>query len=314
MKVPKALLYLIASILTALGLTLSVVLSDGGGKPFRTVTFGVDRSAKPGVQPKTVTVPPATQDAAAPGDAEGQLVTPTPAIAAKVPGQIDAAGEAAQKIKDTLAPLPVAGAALSVPGCRTMFIHSFSSRHGVRPVQFWLHYTASSNVKGWGDVLSIVHYFTTVQASSHFVIDREGNCAYIVPIEQKAWTQMSANAFGINFEIIDNGHERGYLEPAGYKKLGSVLRYLSRVVHIPLRKGAVAGCSPTRTGIVTHWMGGLCSGGHVDLKPFSIDGEIARLLAASKPKPKPKPAPKPVPRLPAIYRHWCPFWCLEHGV
>jgi hypothetical protein len=100
-----------------------------------------------------------------------------------------------------------------------MFIHSYSSRHGVRPTQFWLHYTASPNIAGWGDVLSIVHYFTTVEASSHFVIDREGNCAYIVPIEQKAWTQMAANAFGINFEIIDTGREKTYLDPAGETKL-----------------------------------------------------------------------------------------------
>lgn len=273
-----ALLGLLAALV--LGLLLAFVVFAGGGHRV-SITFKVDRSVKPGVQPATVTVPQQVVDAVGtPKDVAHELAAPTPAIKAKVPGQIKAAAKAAAKIKRKLAPLPTAGAAIAVPGCRTMFIHSFSTRHGVRPTQFWLHYTVSPNVKGWGDVLSIVHFFTTVEASSHFVIDREGNCAYIVPIEQKAWTQMAANAFGINFEIIDTGHEKTYLDPAGYAKLSSVLHYLSRLTGIPLRRGAVSGCVPTRSGIVTHWMGGLCSGGHVDLKPFDIDDEIRKLAVA----------------------------------
>jgi peptidoglycan hydrolase-like protein with peptidoglycan-binding domain len=290
----RHLLLLVVLIVAAIAILVALDRGGGGHHP-KPVTIHVDRSVKPGVQPTTITVPEKAVDkVGTPADAEHQLAHPTKAIKAKVPGQIRAAKKAARKIRATKPPLPVAGAAISVPGCRTMFIHSYSSRHGVRPTQFWLHYTASPNITGWGDVLSIVHYFTTVEASSHFVLDREGHCAYIVPIEQKAWTQMAANAFGINFEIIDTGREKTYLDPAGETKLRAVLHYLSRVTGIPLRKGAVAGCSPTRSGIVTHWMGGLCSGGHVDLKPFDITHEIAKLVGTTTPASTTAPATLPL--------------------
>lgn len=281
----------ITALLALVGLTVSVTQTDSptpNGGHSKTITFKVDKSVKDGSQPATVTIPanaPKGTDAV-PADAAQPLAVAPPEVRQAVPGQIDAANAAELGIKATLPPLPTAGASIEVPGCRTMFINSFSSRHGVRPVQFWLHYTASPNVPGWADVLSIVHYFEHVQASAHFVIDREGNCAYIVPIEQKAWTQMAANAFGINFEIIDRGTEPSYLDTPGYKKLASVLKYLSPITGIPIRKGAVNGCAPTRSGIVTHWMGGLCSGGHVDLKPYNIDQTI-RVLQSFMGHPKP---------------------------
>jgi hypothetical protein len=48
--------------------------------------------------------------------------------------------------------------------------------------------------------------------------------------------------------------------------------------HIPLSLGATDGnCNVTRRGIITHWMGGPCSGGHVDIRPYSITGVIGQI-------------------------------------
>jgi hypothetical protein len=204
------------------------------------------------------------------------------------PDQVDAIQKAADKIKATLPPLPTAGATQGVPGCRTEFVANQSSRLGVRPTQFWLHYTVSHNIAGWADVNAIVKLFDTpsFQASSNFVLDGEGNCAYIVPIENKAWAQAGANRFAISFEIIDYGNESTYLPPAGMKKLQSVLQVLSQRTGIPLVRGAVSNCTPVKSGIVHHYDGGICAGGHHDIQPFNIDTVVKQIAAGARPSKK----------------------------
>jgi hypothetical protein len=116
------------------------------------------------------------------------------------------------------------------------------------------------------------------KASSNFIIDTEGHCAYAVPIEGKAWTQAGGNPFAISYEIIAYGNESDYLGPAGWAKLRSVQRQVAARTGIPLRRGAVSGCVPTRSGIVEHRDGGLCWGGHVDITPFSIDRAVKKVV------------------------------------
>jgi N-acetyl-anhydromuramyl-L-alanine amidase AmpD len=106
--------------------------------------------------------------------------------------------------------------------------------------------------------------------SWHFGIDREGHCAYNVPITQKAWTISGLNSQTVNLEIVGTGHEPDYAGP-GIKKVAAVVGRIGRIEHIPLSLGATDGhCNVTRRGIITHWMGGPCSGGHIDIKPYDI--------------------------------------------
>lgn len=176
----------------------------------------------------------------------------------------------------TQAPLPVAGASQGFPGCVTRFIGAnSSSRNGVRPQLIVDHYTVSPNRLGWSDVNGIVVFFgrAATRASSNFVIDAEGHCAYIVPIERKAWTQAAGNPISVSIEVIATGRETRFMEPAGYAKLAAVHREIGRRAGIPMRRGSVY---PLRKGIVQHKDGGLSWGGHVDITPFSI-AEVVRI-------------------------------------
>lgn len=183
-----------------------------------------------------------------------------------------------RKVPKSAHPLPTAGATQSIPGCRTSFVRNQSSRNGVRPRQFWLHYTVSHNVPGWSDVNAIVSLFnnTSYQASSHFVLDQEGNCAYIVPLESKSWTQAAANPIAVSVEIIDYGNESSLLAPAGYAKLSMILAATHSRTGLPVDRIGGAGCSGS-AGVVDHFMGGTCAGGHHDIRPISTP---QRVLAA----------------------------------
>ncbi len=185
-------------------------------------------------------------------------------------------------IAATQKPLATAGATAGFAGCRTSFVGNQSSRRGVRPQVQTLHYTVSPNRPGWSDVNAITAFFdrSSSQASSHFIIDAEGNCAYIVPIEAKAWTQAAGNPTSVAYEIIATGRESRYLEPAGEAKLRAVAREVAKRTGIPLRRGAVsASCVVTRTGIVEHRDWGTCGGGHVDITPFSIEVAVESITA-----------------------------------
>jgi len=206
----------------------------------------------------------------------------TPAQAQRVaPGQLKKAQAQQNRIRRTQEPLPTAGASAGFAGCVTRFVRNQSGRNGVRPQLQVLHYTVSPNRPGWGDVNSIVSYFNGggSQASSHFVIDREGHCAYIVPIEAKSWTQASANPIAVSYEIINSGREGTFLDTAGYNKLRSVMAQVSRRTGIPMRRGRASGCGVSVRGIVQHKDFGICGGGHVDITPYSVD-QVTKIVTA----------------------------------
>lgn len=275
-RVRAALLALIAAVL---GITGTVVLTDEGTTPpakapsatITTPVDGLDAGAAPDPG-RVVEAPRAIVEQIAPR-LEDDLNHPPPGTA---PQQLEDVANAEQANRANLEALPTAGATAGFAGCRTSFVRNQSSRRGVRPVWQVLHYTVSSNVTGWADVNSVVALFdrSSSQASSHFVIDAEGHCAYIVPIESKSWTEAAANPFGISYEIIATGRESVYLPPAGLAKLKSVMREVSRRTGIPMRRGSNVGCTPGRSGIVQHKDFGTCGGGHVDISPFSVDAVV----------------------------------------
>lgn len=269
---------ILATIATILG-TYATVDDDVGRAPptaavatptaVPMVTTQVNTAPDDGQPTQTIEVPkPAVEQAAA--VTESDLKDETPEVAEiGAPDQLAAQQDLVQQIKDTREPLPTAGATAGIPGCRTVFVRNQSSRNGVRPVWIVLHYTVSGNRPGWSDVNAIVALFNTAsaQVSSHLVIDGEGNCAYIVPLESKAWANAAGNSLSVQIEVINSGRESQYLAPLGQAKLLAVERVISARTGIPLRAGSV---SPFRSGIVQHKDGGLAWGGHVDITPYSI--------------------------------------------
>ncbi len=271
----------IAAVLAALGVTISIVDTDGDGSPDRAdITFKVNQQPDDGARSIEVTVPAPLAEQAA-RSTEGDLRDERPPEAVEaVPEQLRSAEQKQDEIRREQEPLPTAGATASIDGCVTRFVRNQSSRNGVRPQHQTLHYTVSTNRPGWDDVWAIVNYFNGPSgASSNFVIDAEGHCAYIVPIESKPWTQAAANPFAISYEIIAYGNEQVYLEEAGYEKLRHVMQQVSARTGIPMRRGATSGCTPTKTGIVQHYDYGICGGGHHDIRPFSVD-QVIQIVAS----------------------------------
>jgi hypothetical protein len=248
--------------------TVDVVDTGTPGHPHATVTVKVNQAPDDGHPTATITAPAQTVDNLA--DQATDLHNETPRGMTST--QLNQVRAAADKIRKTQPPLPTAGASAGFAGCRTEFVRNQSSRGGVRPQWQVLHYTVSHNVPGWADVNAVVALFdrSSAQASSNFVIDAEGNCAYIVPIEAKAWTQAAGNPFSISYEVIDYGNESAYMGIAGYARLRSVMLQVKARTGIPMRLGSTNGnCAPGAPGIIQHADLGICGGGHHDINPFS---------------------------------------------
>ncbi len=173
-------------------------------------------------------------------------------------------------------------AAPEQPGCTSRFVRNFSSRNGVAPRLWVLHYTVSANRSGWDDVDAIVSWFdqSRSQASSNYVIDHEGHCAYIVAESDKAWTQAAFNPVAISAEVVNSGHDASYAGVAGLRALAQVLSDSAARWGIPLQRGAVSGCEVVRPGIVDHAQLGACGGGHGDISPWGVDEVLAAATAA----------------------------------
>lgn len=193
------------------------------------------------------------------------------------PAEIDAAQDQQERLaQDDQLPLVSPLAATSQEGCRSRFIQSHSSRRGVAPRLLVAHITVSPNRPGWSDVDGITAYFarSSTAASSHYVIDAEGHCNYIVRESDKAWTQAAANPVSIAVEIINTGREGRLMDPAGYAKLGRVFADAAKRWEIPVRRGVVNGCTIVKSGIVMHRDFGSCGGGHVDIAPYDLEPVI----------------------------------------
>jgi hypothetical protein len=104
-----------------------------------------------------------------------------------------------------------------------------------------------------------------------------------VPVAAKAWTIAALNSQTVNIEAVSFGNEGGLYAGGGRgaAKVARVVGRIARLFGIPLRLGAVSNCVVTRTGIITHWMGGPCSGGHSDIRPWVIRRVVRRIAAAN---------------------------------
>lgn len=170
-------------------------------------------------------------------------------------------------------PFAFGGATGSQEGCqdrRNVVNHSF--RSGVVPRILVAHYTVSPNVDGWGDVNAIVNYFNRaeIDASSTYIIDFEGNCAYIVDEDLKPWTQGFFNPWSISIEFIATGSEskkewktKGR---AGLKKAAKVFADASLRWNIPIRIVNPEGCGTPPKGLTDHDRLE-CGNFHTDVKP-----------------------------------------------
>ena len=277
-----------AALSVAIVIALAIVLFTGGGAEAKVKT----RLGGPhGTPTTTVTVPEEAVDqakASEVGEHEGLRSENPPGLPA---AQKDAAVEQQEELaKSDQLPIITPDAAPLQRGCSTRLVQNFSSRRGVRPRLFVLHYTVSPNRDGWSDVWSIVSLFdrTSFAASSNYVIDAEGHCAYIVRESDKAWTQAAANPVSISVEVINTGHESTYAGTDGLAKIGLVASDALKRWEIPLQRGRVVGCRVTRPGVVDHLSLGACGGGHHDISPFSVD-EVLLAIAKARTVVKPKP-------------------------
>lgn len=266
--------------LLAVAATLTIVVTlddtDKNGQPDQ-VTIVV--RAADGA-PVKVTAPAAVvEQAESSSTHEGQRSEQPDGVPAQ---QLDQAREQQEQLAATdQLPVVTPDAAPEQAGCVTRLVGNFSSRRGVRPRLFVLHYTVSPNRPGWSDVNAIVSLFDrpAFAASSNYVIDREGNCALIVRESDKAWTQAALNPVAISVEQINTGREANYAGTAGLAKLARVISDSTRRWEIPVQRGLVQGCRVVRPGIVDHAQLGACGGGHTDIIPFSTAAVIAAVRA-----------------------------------
>ncbi len=288
LKIPReahGALAILALLISSVTLGITIVDTDGDGKP-DSIEVTVNSTTPAGVKlapaDTEVSAPTAQVKAAGVNLEDGLRVAP--AIAP--PPTQEQLDRVDQLELARPPPGPTGGAVSGFAGCATRIIPTNWS--SVRSSYAWqvLHYTVSHNTPGWGDVNSIIALFSNPgrQASSNFVIDAEGHCAYIVPITGKAWTQAGGNPWSISYEIIAYGNETVYLPPAGLAKLKSVMAQVAARTQIPQRRGSVtSGCTPGTRGIVQHKDFGLCGGGHVDITPFNLDLIVRAVTGPSKP-------------------------------
>lgn len=201
--------------------------------------------------------------------------------AARAPGNLDLAGDLRGADRTPVAEHEGPLATPNFPGCRTRILPTnWSNRvSSVRAVAW--HYTAGGNLPGLADMNGLTGYASSPSAgvSWHFLIDAEGHCYYSVPLGKKAWTIGNLNSQTVNIEVVGRGNEPAYpANVAGRRKLFAVTRRIGRIYGIPMRWGSTDGrCNVARPGIITHWQGGPCSGGHHDIRPYSISRLAAQV-------------------------------------
>lgn len=267
---------LLSALCAALGVSLSLVLTTGGGTGTYTVTLG----GAHGTPTSTMTVAKPAADRAAAALEDGLRSEQPAGVSAS---QLDAARDQQEALaEDDQLPIVTPDAAPEQRGCRTQLVQNYSTRRGVKPREFVEHYTVSPNIpNSWADVYAVAREFDTpaFQASSNYIIDGDGHCLYIVRETDKAWTQAAANPFSISVEVINSGHEAVYLAPAGKAKLAMVESDALARWGIPVQQGLVRDCLVVKPGIVDHASLGACGGGHHDIEPYSVPETVAAVAA-----------------------------------
>jgi len=289
-----------------IALAIAAVLLIGGGTAYKTLKVGGPH----GTATKTLTVPAKTlAQTGVALDTHRNMRDQTPPGLPKVDAAAAAQQDATLAASDKL-PTVFPDAAPEQRGCTTRLVVNYSSRNGVAPRAFILHYTVSPNVQGWNDVNAVVGIFDrpAYQASSNYVYDGEGNCAYIVRETDKAWTQAAANPWSISVEIIDTGYEKALLPTLTARmKLAMLVSDACYRWKIPIQLGASANGLLTRPGIMDHAMLGVAGGGHHDISPRAGTGfdnvaglaRVKQVIADVRTWRKAHPLVPPKPKLTA---------------
>ena len=285
MKHPRQLAALLVALVAILGVTIVLVDDDGDGRTDRIIievavpaTVGVDGPDRD-VKPDTVLKL----------DREAREVARN---VQRTPGRFDMAGDLRGRDRTPIAEHEGPLATPSFPGCETRILPTNWSNRVSTVKAVGLHYTAGANRPGKSDMNGLTSYASSPAAgvSWHFLIDADGNCYYSVPLGKKSWTIGNLNSETVNIEVIGTGREGAYPSAtAGQRKLSQVVRRLGKVYGIPMRVGAVSNCRVTRSGVITHWQGGACSGGHSDIRPYDL-ARVVAAIAAGAPKPSSKTA------------------------
>lgn len=294
---------IVHSVHAAFWVALAIAFTVGAFTGAHYATFKV--GGPHGTPVRTLTVPAAAVAAAKAGlgDHRGAR-DETPTVAPRSVVKAAHAQDARLAKADNL-PHVFPDAAPQERGCVTRLVQDYSSRNGVAPRVFVLHYTVSPNRPGWSDVNAVVGLFDTwaYQASSNYVIDGEGHCAYIVRETDKAWTQAAANPLAISAEVIATGQESQYLAKPGLAKLAQVISDALNRWKIPLQLARFSNGVLTRPGVLDHRMLGTAGGGHFDIdqiiggrfddasglkRTLQVIAAVKAFRAAHAPKPKPR--------------------------
>lgn len=276
--------FLVAVFTLVLAVGLTVTITDNGpdhgpGKPRtstqihigkKTLVDNADQDAKPNdVVPLDKTAQKVAKDYAA--------------------NKFDLRGNLRGQDQGPVAKLLPPFAADEITGCRTRFLGTNWSYRTVpqdQVILFWLHFSGGPDKPGTRsevDGLTAYGNQPAARVSWHFNMDKDGNCDYNVPLRYKAWTEADGNSTGVSIEVAGTG-SGDYLRAGGVKQLRRIIDEVHQAYPgITVRLGGVSNCQPTRGGIVTHWMGGPCSGGHTDIKPHDLPKVIAELVAANDP-------------------------------
>lgn len=154
-------------------------------------------------------------------------------------------------------------------------VRNQSSRNGVEPQIVVIHSTESHNRPGTSDLQSIWDWFNNpvAGASSHVIVDDEGQSAKCVDDERKAWTQAAYNGPGLSIEMIGFAAQgKGEWTDAQYVKCAKYVAYWAKKFNIPLEVS-------TSHGVCRHMDLGVAGGGHHDPGP---NFDMGRLLALAK--------------------------------
>ena len=151
-----------------------------------------------------------------------------------------------------------------------------SERSVSRPNLIVLHSTESHDVpKSARDLKAVAAWFQNPasQASSHVIVDADGNSARCVPDSNKAWTCVNFNSVSLNIEQIgfaSFGRQRWRRRWREIRESARWIAKWSKRHNIPIRRAKVHGSAVMRSGVTTHAALGVAGGGHHDPGPYPM--------------------------------------------
>lgn len=152
------------------------------------------------------------------------------------------------------------------------------------------HDTESQNAPGIADLEAVRAWFSNpnAQASANYVDDATGNVIEMVdPTTKTAWHVANFNHWAIGVEQIGFASQTRW-PLAQIEATAKIFAHWATKYGIPIRHGAVSGCTIVRTGIVFHSDLGLCGGGHHDPGahyPLGLLIRLTKMYAGVKPPP-----------------------------